>query len=360
MRPGIGTKWTAVGLALTLLYSTVALPSSASALPSPGAISETDLLPHAPESSTWLEYWAFILRTDAGHTIYCQFLVAKVGILTSRSAVMANITTPDGQVKVFSQEFEREDLSFREDTRQLQLGKSYIAFRGKQIDLYLGTSQFTLDATLEPLAAGFKLGDGKTSIGSRNFLTTFYQVPVGKLTGTLRLSKGGKGERLTGYGSMDHGVSDILQPAFSDKWFTFHAMSGEQAIAVNDMRFNSKFKSERRPLLYVWQKGELVCATEEYKLTPKSEQKFAGHSRMLPSGFVLDGVCAGQRISLDVRSTQLHEVYDVLGNLSGLVRKVASLVAGELTFYRFNNDYTFKLGTTVTTGKGLNEILDMN
>lgn len=353
---GIGV----VGLALLLLSTTLVTPSPASALPTAAPISAADILPHDPQSSTWLEYWAFILRSDAGHTIYCQFMVAKVGILTSRSAVMANITTPDGKVHVFSQEYDREDLSYREDTHQLQLGKSYIAFRGKDVSLYLGTSAFTLDATLEPLAAGFKLGDGKTAIGSKNFLKVFYQVPVGRVSGTLRFLKENKTERISGYASMDHGYSDILQPAFSDKWYTFHAMSGDQVVVVNDMRFNSKFKSERKPVLYVWQKGKLLCATDEYKLTPKAERKFTGHSGNLPSGFLLEGTCGANRVRLDVTSGKLHEVYDVLGNLSGLVRKVAALVAGDLTFYRFQNDYTLTLGATVTTGKGLNEILDMN
>ncbi len=329
------------------------------------SIKDVEFAPHKIKADTFLEYWALTFQFDDGSSLYNQFITTSKGVINGTAMVLNNFAVPSKKTLQLKDEFTDKDLKFDTAKQKLSLGKNQIIKSGSTYILHVENDKLTADIKLVSNSMGFQINDGfaypdKTS--KNTFVKTFNHVPFGTASGTIKYADG-KTLNIKGFGTIEHGYSNELQPTYSKLWERFRLLSSDFAITMTDITASDKFKNTSMPQLIIAEKGKEPCAASDYKLT-KSVYKKDGDNKY-PTVFTLNATCGNYTIEGKWHTTKLNEKYEALQGMSWPVRKIAAMVAGEVTFYRSQNEYSFTITSkekpepVKLNGSGINETIFM-
>ncbi len=214
---------------------------------------------------------------------------------------------------------------------ELQKDRYRLMFSGKQIQA---------DFTCQILAPSFQQGDGKIVFPeSGDFVRYNFPIPWAKITG--RLTYNGKTFDLSGVGSMNHDWQVLSPTRYPSEWrgFWIYADTATISIVMNSSKDLAEKWTQR---LMVAEPGKILFSSHEFKYRESELLPVPGGLVPCPRKFLIEAVHGQDRLTGEIRVSQIQEKSNVLAAYPKLFQQLSKLLVAETWSYRFWVDYEFQ------------------
>jgi hypothetical protein len=281
--------------------------------------------------------------TSSQEMIYLAFVASRVGILSGSAGI--DFTWSMGENAEISLHDERDLSDLKEDRAagSIGIGPNTMTTLGQSTRLAVSSGRLKADISIRPWMSGFKIGDGKIDINPKtgHFHFFFVEIPRGDFEGTLVID--GKSHEVTGSVYMDHSYTNVPATAFSSRWYSLRAFYPGHTVALTEFLHLPDAGGHRWALGYVADDKGVLGVSTGYTLEPSGPED---NGCQIPQVY---------KVNMDLGHAQLSGVYEnqalycrrpILGNLSWVVRKMVTALAGNPVAYRFRADTSLVLKTS--------------
>ncbi len=297
----------------------------------------TDWLRHPDEARSYQESWTAILRSHAGHALYVSFIYTNLGVLEGSTAVAVSVTPPGGKASAHRFDHGVDDYSQSAKAGRIAIGPDSMALKDGRLKLVVREKGLRLDVDLKAWMPGVKLHNGRIWLDDdrSDWVRTYFHVPRGSFEGTLEA--GGRKERLTGDGYVDHLVQNVIGPEYSTHWWTVRLFAPKHTLAFLVWRTPKDLDGGDVVHMVLTDDKEVLAFGDRMRLrTSGLKEDPEGHR--YATRFAVSWSGKGVSLKGTVKSKRLHERDAVLERLSWMERKVAGLVAGNPVMYRMEGE----------------------
>jgi hypothetical protein len=350
-----------VARGLAILAWILVLPFSISAeTPAVRPIEAVDHFQHPLDGDFYAESWNYQFMTNSQEMIYLAFVASRVGILSGSAGIDFTWAMSDGAEISLNDERELSDLKEDRAAGLIMIGPHTMTTQGQSTRLIVSSGRLKADIAIRSWMPGFQIKDGKIDVNPKKnqFHYFFVEIPRGDFEGTLTID--GKRHDVMGSVYMDHSYTNVPATAFSSRWYSLRAFYPEYTVALTEFQYLPDTGYSRWALGYVTDSRNVTGISTEYTLEASGSFRDA-NGCVIPQTF---------KVNMDFGDVQLAGTYEnqtlycrksILGDMSWVLRKLVTTLAGDPVVYRFRSINSFVLRTPEKeiplAGPGLNAVL---
>lgn len=298
-----------------------------------------DFLRHPHDERYYQESWTTILRSDAGHVLYVNFLYTNLGVFSGSSGVNISVAQPGELAKSYRWDYSTSDFKQAAGEGKISIGPNQMVLKGRILTLLVREKNLMLNLKLTGWVDGVKLHNGRLWLAEdrSQWVETYFHLPRADVQGSMVVE--GKKAVLKGDGYMDHMVQNVLGTDYSTRWHTLRFFAPDHTVAFISWDTPKELGKERVVRLIVTDRKEILAFGDQMELITDGPQKDPKGHRY-NTHFRFSTARAGGPVVLEGELTgkRLHDRDVVLDRLSWAERKVANIVAGNPIFYRLEAD----------------------
>ena len=273
-----------------------------------------DQLLHPSSEFFYNENYFLIAITDAGLYGYVNILISNTGITAGTPAISFTIVTPDHKRLVKDLDFAPADLQMAKDKFDLRLKNNYFRQTPVGYDLKIGDQTLGMELSYKNLVPGVRLGDGRAVFGTsgKDIMYINYPGPRPEVTGRFFIN--GKPAAVTGWGYIDHSVTNTNPAGFEETWHNIKFHSDTNTLLVSSFGAPDKFAGDFG-LAIVTDNDKVICVSTDVRVTEEQVKKDADSGKMYPGRvrYEVRGDTCSVRAVMD--SSRVTEKFDVLAKL---------------------------------------------
>ena len=196
-----------------------------------------------------LEWWYFDTKLEDGSLFVCYFY--KIHPIKDIYFIGMNYNSIDGQDIFLMKFFKEQDVSFANDSCNVQMGNNFFKGNLEKYEIFLSPEDFDgfgINLTLESNLKPYRPQDGIIKAGS-DYFAWLAAVPNGIVN--ARITYNGEIKTVSGDGYHDHNWGNTPLQKLFDSWVWFRGNSGGNTVIAAELNTSTKRGGYKIPILYV-------------------------------------------------------------------------------------------------------------
>ena len=308
------------------------------------------------------EWWYFDAKLDNGALFVCYFY--KVHFLIDQYFIGMNYKSADTGEIFLMKYFDKEDVSFLEDSCNVQMGDNYFIGNLKNYKISLSPEDFDgfgININLTSKLNPYRPQDGIIR-ADNDYFAWLASVPDGNAN--VKLNINGKETEINGSGYHDHNWGNTPLQKLFDGWIWFRGKTDKHTVIAAEL-----FTSDQRggydiPILYIANEddGVIVNRFGENGLFTKYSQKIKNiyNKKNEPYFSTIDMLTTGGEI-IKITGEEIidnSELFKRMG-MPWPFRFVLNQAKIDPYYTRFESNLNYSKNTRSEEGFGVLEIMDL-
>tara|TARA_B100001175_G_scaffold316851_1_gene331880 strand:- start:333 stop:1448 length:1116 start_codon:yes stop_codon:yes gene_type:complete len=308
------------------------------------------------------EWWYFDAKLDNGALFVCYFY--KVHFLIDQYFIGMNYKSADTGEIFLMKYFDKEDVSFLEDSCNVQMGDNYFIGNLKNYKISLSPEDFDgfgININLTSKLNPYRPQDGIIR-ADNDYFAWLASVPDGKAN--VKLNINGKETEINGSGYHDHNWGNTPLQKLFDGWIWFRGKTDKHTVIAAEL-----FTSDQRggydiPILYIADEddGVIVNRFGENGLFTKYSQKIKNiyNKKNEPYFSTIDMLTTGGEI-IKITGEEIidnSELFKRMG-MPWPFRFVLNQAKIDPYYTRFESNLNYSKNAQSEEGFGVLEIMDL-
>jgi hypothetical protein len=274
-------------------------------------VSKDDLKPIPAEGKFFSQAWTFVYYLDDGAGGYIQFSHARMGYALSNILVHHSHYSADGRLTYRKDVLSLKEMKYEESEPRLNMGKSFWSGFYPEFRVYAPLPGLETDLTFHSLTPPWRPGNGPVHYGAPDgdWYDLVVPIPLARVSGTIRVD--GKNTKVSGFGYCDHNTQTVWFLSQVEELYALRSFGNGWAIHFLDYHSPKAFGGKRVSWLIVIKDGEIIYATDSYRIEPSDWTAEPKRGRKYPrqAKITIDG--GGMKLTGEIKTTRLLDVLDV-------------------------------------------------